>query len=285
MEDLNIIAKVEAFPSLPGATTKLLSLLDDSNAAVAEIEEILRMDPGLTANVLKLSNSAYFGFPTEIGSVHKAIVLLGAKRLLQLVMASCVNSVMNNSVPGYELSPGEMWRHSIAVSVAAEGLIKELNTTKADEIFTAALLHDVGKLVLGEFVKDDIKKIEKIVSKNVSFEVAEQIALGTDHAEIGAQVLENWGLPGQIVNAVRWHHNPDAADEPSTLIDIVHVANVLCLMIGIGVGREGLQYKPSPEVTKRLGIKSVHLEKVASHTLDWVSDLTDIYETNQESKD
>ena len=124
MEDLNIIAKVEAFPSLPGATTKLVSLIDDPNAAVAEIEEILRMDPGLTANVLKLSNSAYFGFPSKIGSVHKAIILLGAKRLMQLVMTSCVNSVMNKSIPGYDLPPGEMWRHSIAVSVAAEGLIE-----------------------------------------------------------------------------------------------------------------------------------------------------------------
>jgi len=282
MEDLNIIAKVESFPSLPCATTKLLSLLDDPNAAVAEIEEILRMDPGLTANVLKLSNSAYFGFASEIGSVHKAIVLLGAKRLMQLVMTSCVNSVMTKSVPGYDLSPGEMWRHSIAVSVAAEGLIEELNAPEADEIFTAALLHDVGKLVLGEFVKDDIKKIEKIVSKDVSFEVAEQIALGTNHAEIGAKILESWGLPSEIVSAVRWHHDPDAADETSTLIDIVHVANVLCLMIGIGVGREGLQYKPSPVVTERLGIKSAHLEKVASHTLDWVSELEDVFKTNQE---
>ncbi len=282
MEDLNIIAKVELFPSLPGATTKLLSLLDDSNAAVAEIEEILRMDPGLTANVLKLSNSAYFGFSSEIGSVQKAIVLLGAKRLMQLVMTSCVNSVMNKPVPGYELPPGEMWRHSIAVSVAAEGLIEELNAPEADEIFTAALLHDVGKLVLGEFVKDDIEKIEKITSKNVSFEVAEQIVLGTDHAEIGAKILESWGLPADIVSAVRWHHAPDVADETSTLIDIVHVANVLCLMIGIGVGREGLQYRPSPVVSKRLGIKSAHLEKVASHTLDWVSELEDVFETNQE---
>jgi len=282
MEYLNIIAKVESFPSLPGATTKLLSLLDDPNAAVAEIEEILRMDPGLTANVLKLSNSAYFGFQSEIGSVHKAIVLLGAKRLMQLVMTSCVNSVMNKPVPGYGLSTGELWRHSIAVSVAAEGLVEELNPPDTDEIFTAALLHDVGKLVLGEFVKDDIKKIEKIASKDVSFEAAEQIALGTDHAEIGAKILENWGLPKEVVSAVRWHHDPDAADETSTLIDIVHVANVLCLMIGIGVGREGLKYRPSPVVTKRLGIKSAHLEKVASHTLDWASDLTDVYETNQE---
>ncbi len=282
MENLNIIAKVEAFPSLPGATTKLVSLIDDPNAAVAEIEEILRMDPGLTANVLKLSNSAYFGFPSKIGSVHKAIILLGAKRLMQLVMTSCVNSVMNKSIPGYDLPPGEMWRHSIAVSVAAEGLIEELNVPEADEIFTAALLHDVGKLVLGEFVKDDIAKIEKIVSKDVSFEVAEQAVLGIDHAEIGAKILESWGLPEEIVSAVRWHHDPDAADTTSTLIDIVHVANVLCLMIGIGVGREGLQYRPSPVVTKRLGIKSAHIEKVASHTLDWVSDLTDVYEENQE---
>jgi putative nucleotidyltransferase with HDIG domain len=284
MNDLNILAKVDAFPPLPGATTKLLSLLDDSNTAVVEIEEILRMDPGLTANVLKLSNSAYFGFQSEIGSVHKAIVLLGAKRLIQLVMASCVNSVMNTAVPGYDLSAGEMWRHSIAVSVAAEGLIKELNTANADEIFTAALLHDVGKLVLGEFVKDDIQKIEKIVSTDVSFEVAERITFGTDHAEIGARVLENWGLPAQIVNAVKWHHAPDKADETSTLTDIVHVANVLCLMMGIGVGREGLQYRPSPEVTKRLGLQPAHLEKVASHTLDWLSDLADIYETNEEVK-
>ncbi len=282
MEDLNIIAKVEAFPSLPGATTKLVPLIDDPNAAVAEIEEILRMDPGLTANVLKLSNSAYFGFPSKIGSVHKAIILLGAKRLMQLVMTSCVNCVMNKSIPGYDLPPGEMWRHSIAVSVAAEGLIEELNAPEADEIFTAALLHDVGKLVLGEFVKDDIKKIEKIVSKNVSFEVAEETVLGIDHAEIGAKILESWGLPEKIVSAVRWHHDPEAADETSTLIDIVHVANVLCLMIGIGAGREGLQYRPSPVVTKRLGIKPAHIEKVASHTLDWVSDLTDVYETNQE---
>ena len=281
MEDLNIISKVDAFPILPGATTKLLSLINDPDASVAEIEEILRMDPGLTANVLKLSNSAYFGFPSEIGSVHKAIVLLGAKRLMQLVMTSCVNSVMNKPVPGYDLPPGEMWRHSIAVSVAAEGLIKELNTPEADEIFTAALLHDVGKLVLGEFVKDDIKKIEKIVSKDVSFEAAEQIVFGTDHAQIGAKILESWSLPAEIVSAVRWHHDPDAADETSTLIDIVHVSNVLCLMIGIGAGREGLQYRPSPEVTKRLGIKSAHLEKVASRTLGWISDLTDVYETNQ----
>ncbi len=89
-------------------------------------------------------------------------------------------------------------------------------------------------------------------------------------------------MPKEVISAVRWHHDPDAADEISMLTDIVHVANVLCLMIGIGVGREGLQYKPSPVVTKRLGIKSVHLERVASHTLEWINELTNAFEPNQE---
>ena len=276
---LNILAKVKLFPSMPGAATKLLKLIDVPDTTAAQIEQILRYDPGLTANLLKLANSAYFGLPCKVGSVRQAVVLLGWKRLIQLVMASCVNAVMGEPVPGYDLSAGELWRHSIAVSVAAEDLAKELKISASEEIFTAALLHDVGKLVLGGFVKEDIEKIEIEASRGISFEVAEHIVLGSDHAEIGAQILKNWSFPTELVNAVRWHHNPDSAGKADTLVDIVHAANILCLMIGIGVGREGLCYKPSPLVTKRLGLKTTHLEMVASRTLQYVDDLCDVFES------
>ena len=142
------MAQVNAFPSMPAAAEKLLSLLENPNTSAIQIEEILRFDPGLTANVLKLTNSAYFGFPSKIGSVSQAVVLMGSKRLVQLVLASCVHSVMEKPVAGYDLPPGELWRHAIAVSVAAEALVKELKIPAADVVFTAALLHDVGKLVL-----------------------------------------------------------------------------------------------------------------------------------------
>ena len=177
------------------------------------------------------------------------------------------------------MPPGELWRHSIAVSVAGEGLVKELDILVPEEIFTAALLHDVGKLILGEFVKEDINKIEIKASTGIPFQVAEHEVLGTDHAEIGAHVLMNWSFPSEIVNAVRWHHDPDASEKINTLIDIVHIADVLCLMIGIGVGREGLKYEPSPSVSKRLGLTYKHLEMIASQTLLWTNELIDVLES------
>ena len=279
-ELLNIMARVDSFPSMPGAATKLLTLLDNPDSTAAQVEEILRYDPGLTANVLKLTNSAYFGLPAKVASVRQAIVLLGWKTIFKLVMTSCMNAVIGKQVPGYDLSAGELWRHSLAVSVAAEGLMKELKIAAPDEVFTAALLHDVGKMVLGDFVQEDREKLDRLASPDLPFQELEQQVFGADHAEIGARILSNWSLPAEIVGAVRWHHAPDSAAKPSTVIDIVHVADMLCLMIGIGVGREGLQYEPLASATKRLGLRHDHLEVVASQTLQWVDDLSDVFGTD-----
>ncbi len=276
MEAQKIAAAIKSFPGMPGTAVKLLGLIDDPAMRVSQIEGILRQDPGLTANVLRLANSAYFGIPSKIGSIRQAIILLGLKRLIQMVIAACVSAIMDKPVPGYDLPPGELWRHSIAVSVAAEGLVKELKVEAAEEIFTAALLHDVGKLVLGDFVKDDFSKIERSLSQGMSFEVAETMALGTNHAEVGAQILTRWSLPSEIVNAVQWHHQPDTAEQTNTMLDIVHVANFMSIMIGIGLGRDGLQHQPSAAVSKRLGLETAHLEKVASQTMQWVTELSDV---------
>jgi putative nucleotidyltransferase with HDIG domain len=276
----NISSKLSSFPSMPGAAVKLLALIDDPDLNVSQIEKILRQDPGLTANLLRLANSAYFGIPSKVGSVRQAVLLLGLKRLIQMVIASCVSALMDKPVPGYDLSPGELWRHSIAVTVAAEGLVKELNINAAEEIFTAALLHDVGKLVLGDFVRDDFKEIENLLAQGISFEKAENLVLGTNHAKLGAEILRRWSLPSELVNAVRWHHDPASAEQVDTMLDIVHVANVLCLMIGVGAGRDGLQYEPSGEAVKRLGLESRHLEKVASQTMQWVEELGEVLGSN-----
>jgi putative nucleotidyltransferase with HDIG domain len=184
---------------------------------------------------------------------------------------------MEDPVEGYDLQPGEMWRHAMAVSVAAEMLVRELNIPAADVVFTAALLHDIGKPVMGSFVKDDLKKIEAATSRETPFEVAEQIVLGTNHAEVGALILKKWSFPPQIVEAVQFHHSPADSSVRTSIIDIVHVADVLSLMLGIGIGREGLQYEPSVDVTRRLGLKPFQLEKVASQTLQWASELSDVF--------
>ncbi len=276
MQAKKIASVVKSFPGMPGTALKLLAMIDDPAMRVSQIEKILRQDPGLTANVLRMANSAYFGIPSKVGSIRQAVILLGLKRLIQMVVAACVSAIMDKPVPGYDLPPGELWRHSIAVSVAAEGLVKELKVDAGEEIFTAALLHDVGKLVLGEFVKDDFKQIETAVSEGIAFETAETIVLGTNHADTGAQILTNWSLPDEIVNAVRWHHAPENAEQTSAMLDIVHVANFMSMMIGVGIGRDGLQHQPSVEVTDRLGLEPYHLEKVASQTMQWVNELTEV---------
>jgi len=268
-----IFANVKSFPSIPFVASKIFGMLDDEDVSAEEIEKEVKYDAGLTANILKMANSAYFGFPAKVGSLKQAVVLMGANRVKQLLLASCMNAIMDKEIEGYDLPSGELWRHSIAVSVTAEEMVKELKFNDSEDVFTAALLHDIGKLALGRFVKDEIKEIEEESLKSKSFVEAERVVLGTDHAEVGALILKEWAFPDDIINTVRWHHAPDESENSSRMLDIVHVANVLCLMIGIGSGREGLRYEVTQSALERLGLKLGHLESIASRTLHSIESL------------
>ena len=273
-KELNLILDdVKSFPSMPAAALKLLALLKDDDASSGQIEQVLRYEPGLTANILKLTNSAYFGLPTRVGSIRQAILLLGWKKLIQIVLTSCVSAIIDKPVQGYDLPAGDLWRHSIAVSVATETLIKLLKLSVPDEVFTAALLHDVGKMVLGRYVEAEILHMDEEAMQGLSFEQVERSMFGIDHAEIGAKILRRWSFPTAMINIVRWHHEPDNAPKPDVAIDVVHTADVLCLMAGIGMGREGLQYQPSEMASKRLGLTQKHIEIVASQMLQWANEL------------
>jgi putative nucleotidyltransferase with HDIG domain len=264
-----ILLKVESFPSMPEAGAKLLVLLKDPKAPVAEIEKILRHDPGLTTNVLKLANSAFFGIPSKVGSVKQAFVLLGAKRFTELVLATCTCSVMDKAIDGYDLPPGELWSHSIAVSNAAEAMVKYKKIDKSKDVFTPALLHDLGKIVLGRFVKEEFDTIKNIVNSGVPYEIAEHMALGTDHAEIGAQILSQWSFPQDVVNAVRFHHNPDAVHNTSIQIDIVYIANLFCQRNeNENNGKKG-SAGLTPALIKRLGIEPDELGAISGKIAQW----------------
>jgi len=272
----HIMTQVKSFPGMPATAARLMPLLQNPDASASKIEDILKYDPGLTANILKLTNSAYFGLPSRVSSVRQAIMLLGWKRLLQLVMTMCMSALMKKPVPGYDLPRGALWRHSVAVSVAADLLVKSLSISDADEVFTAALLHDIGKLVLGDYVQEDLEKIEGMVTKGISFEVAEFVVLGTNHATIGARILQNWSLPQELVNAVSWHHDPENCNHYCMLSDVVHIANIVGRRVGFGKGRDGQALEPSLEVAERLGVNQGHIDALAEQTLQEVGKLTDI---------
>ncbi len=269
-----ILARVKSFPSMPGAGAKLLTLLEEPETPVSEIEEILRFDPGLTANVLKLANSAYFGIPSKIGSLKQAVILLGLKRLIQLVVASCVSAIMDKSVPGYDMPSGDLWRHSIAVSIAAEAQVKGKQRVGVENVFTAALLHDIGKIVLGSFVKEEMEAIQSIAAKGIPFVVAENMILGTDHAAVGAHILAHWNLPADVINAVRWHHDPDSPDASNAQMDVVYLANVLCQTPDTSGPEAGHAVELSPAVIDRLGIQIDQFSSISDKVALWVDELS-----------
>jgi putative nucleotidyltransferase with HDIG domain len=276
-DNLNrIMRQVKSFPGMPTTAAKLLPLLREPDSSIARIEDLIKYDPGLTANLLKLTNSAYFGLPSRISSVRQAILLLGRKRLLQLVTTMCMSGLMKKPVRGYDLPQGGLWRHSVAVALAADRLVQSLNLTQADEAFTAALLHDIGKMVLGEYVQEDLKNIQQMVAKGISFDVAEYVVLGTNHADIGARILKSWSMPLELIQAVAWHHDPDRCESQCLLSDLVHLADITVRGIAHGKNGGDPSAEASSKVIGRLGLAPSDLAALAEHTLKEMEKLAEI---------
>ena len=270
-----ILLNVEAFPGLPKTGVKIMALLNDSKSSADEIEKVFRYDPGLTANFLKLANSPFFGIPSKVSSVKQAIVLLGFNRLKQMVVATSTSNVLGKALPGYDLKAGDLWRHSIAVSNAAVALAKYKKLPEPSNLFTPGLLHDVGKLVLGKFVEKHFEAINKIVSNGTSLVVAENMVLGTDHAEIGAQILAQWSFPPDIVNAVRFHHNPDVMHNRDIQNDLLYLANLFCQLNGEKYENVTNSEFIYPALRERLGIEPDKLELISNQISGWVNDISE----------
>ena len=278
----SIKTKVSSFPNMPRAAVKLRTLLKKDDVQVDEIANILRQDPGLTTNVLRLANSAHFGLSQKVGSLKQAVMLLGVKRFEQIAISACMNKTMDKAVEGYDLSPGELWLHSITVATTAEALAKIVKRTDASDVFTAALLHDMGKLILGNFIENKEKQIESIVSKKIPLHIAENMVFGTDHAEIGSLIMAKWSFPPEIVNAVRWHHDPDHISraqnrlkEPTMQSDIVYLSNLMFQSNGDIESVDEKFVMPSLNVLKRLGIKIDQYKVIAEKAHSWKNELSE----------
>lgn len=270
-----ILQKVSAFPSMPKAAIKLRALLSEKDVSIVEIERILRHDPGLAANVLRLANSAFFGLPAKVSTLKHAVMLVGIKRFSKIAIGACMNKTMDTAVEGYGLSPGELWLHSIAVSTTAEALAKNRKLAETNDFFMPALLHDLGKLVLGKFVKAEQSKIDSLVAKGVPFVIAEKEVLKTDHAEIGALILSKWSFPDDLINAVRWHHYPEGLENSNLHPEIVYIANLLCHSNDDSEPVEEQLNMPYSSVLDRLGIESEQYEVFAEKARNWMKKLSD----------
>lgn len=269
-----ILAKSASDRYLPPSRLELLRILQDPDASTAVLTRAIECDPALTANVLRLANSAYFGFARSVASVADAVWRLGTRNLRQLVLATAISPLQKQAVKGYDLPPGDMLKHSLAVAVGAETLGRLLGTPACDHLFTAGILHDIGKIALGTFVELDAAPIlDLATTEALPFVEAERRILGIDHAELGAFLADKWNLPADVVEIVRWHHEPEKFEGRNPAGELVHLADALCILGGIGIGTDGLRYRPSQEVCKRLGLTEETTEQALSMILTGLEDL------------
>ncbi|GAG33478.1 unnamed protein product, partial [marine sediment metagenome] len=161
-----------------------------------------------------------------------------------------------------------------AVALMSDILCQHLNIKAAAVVFTAGLLHDMGKIILGEFVSDSFEDIQAMVKKEkIPFEEAEKRVIGMDHAEVGGMTAQIWNFPPAIVESIRWHHQPERAETQSETIDIVHVADATCLIQGFGIGSDDIHYKLNNDSVDRLNISSKILEQAASELVTALEDI------------
>lgn len=273
---------IEYFPAVPSLCKTILGRINDPDLDIAVILEEFRFDPGMTANILRLTNSAFFRGIGKITSLQQAVVRLGMRRLFQLVVASGVAQSLRTDLKGYDLEAAGLMRHSAWVAVAAEELAKEINAPNIDMLFTAGLLHDLGKIILDEFIiqeKDTLLAAYNADPKHESFDHLEEQILGMSHQQAGGILLEKWEFPQELQEIVTFHHCPEKAPNYQQMATVVHVADILAYTEGVGTGIDGLHYKLSDEAVLRMGITHLTLERVAGRTLDRMQQLQKMLES------
>ncbi|HNS55485.1 MAG TPA: HDOD domain-containing protein [Smithellaceae bacterium] len=257
-----ILKSITTLPAFPATGNKVAQLLSKPDYSVAEIANVIKLDPSITANILKMANSVYFGTRQKISTINDAVVHLGQKNLLRAIQTAGVSKYYKKGAGGYYDKATDLWEHSVAVALMSQIISKKITGEEDTTLYTAALLHDVGKIIMGEFVRDSLAKISALVStQRVSFVEAEQFVIGINHAELGGKIAAYWNFPVEIREAISFHHRPDLLEKEEKMMPwIVYMADQACLMLGLGGGIDGLSYRAVDQVLKKFNLRMKDLE-------------------------
>ncbi len=237
MTDLRkIIRGITGLKFLPQVVNKIMAIIQDPESSLKELAEVISIDATATANLLRVANSAHYGRAKKFDSVQQAIVFLGMDDVVDLVlMTSCAGCVDNLEHPqkGYGQTSEGLWRYSVASALLARKLAVIKSVPDVHLIFTAALLKDIGKVVLEQYVAEGLQKIKELLATgHYSFREAEKAVIGIDHAELGAMVARVWQFSPMMIDIIGSHHRPEQAALAKTETAIVHAGDVLCMMMG-----------------------------------------------------
>jgi len=221
----------------PAAVAKITRMMQNPATNAEELARAIKTDQVLASSVLKLVNSAFYGFPGRIASISHAIVLLGLSAVKNIVLTAALLDAfkMDKGTDGF--SSEAFWRHSFACGIAAQSLGKVLGYKDKEECFIAGLIHDIGKVILFQLVPEDfIRVYKKAKQAETLFYDCEFEIFGTTHQEVGGILIEQWRLPNQILKSVSYHHCPNPKRDGFLLTAIVHTADIFARALNYGNG-------------------------------------------------
>ncbi len=263
-----IIQRIPTLPHVRDTVLYLVRVVSDPHSTLPQIVEAIRYDQALTAELLRLCNSAYYGVARAVESLDDAVRMLGTTKVFQLAIAAHARTILGGSQEGYGLPAGALWMHSVTVALAARVFARRMQLPQTGLLFTAGLLHDCGKVALNEFVRCEYAEIvRRVTEERASFCEVERQVLGHTHAEVGARLAETWKLPQSLVDCIRYHHEPEEMAVPNPVVDAVHLADSVALLLGVGGGDDGLSYRASVAALARHGLTESDLESVGAEAV------------------
>ena len=255
-----IIKAIQSLPTLPNVAVKVNSLIKSPTAGSADLAKVIELDQSISAKVLSLINSAYYGLSRKINNIKDAVTYLGTNAVSQLVLALGVLKTFEGKGSG-SFDRKAFWIHCIAVAVIARAIAKaDKRHRNPEDVFTAALLHDIGKVAMDNFAQDTFQLVlNELKNKEEPFFKTEQRVLGIDHSRVGEWVARSWELPLLTVVSIRHHHEEPGARKGFNLsqdnvVDIVAVSDWLAITNSMGNSGSSIAVEPSAEIFSRANI-------------------------------
>ncbi|MHC4664321.1 MAG: HDOD domain-containing protein, partial [Planctomycetota bacterium] len=228
------IESIGGLPTLPKVAAEIIARVSNPDSSMKDISKIIHQDPSLAAKILKVANSAFYGLRQEVTTLQLAMVVLGLKKIMNLVASISIFSVFPTRAGRKAIEREKFWLHSAGTGTIARILAQRMELELDGEEFVAGLLHDIGKIVIDQYFHEDFLKILDLIEQGKDALEAENTVLGASHAEIGEWIAFHWRLPRSLIAAIRYHHDPAQAGEHTMFAALAATANQLAIKKGIG---------------------------------------------------
>lgn len=273
----DIVSGTPDLPAMPGAVIRVIELTNSSDTNAAKIGEAISAEQALSARVLRLANSSFFGMARSVTSLREAVVILGLRNVRNLAIVASVTPWLKRPLPGYDLGPDQLILNSSAVASGSQMIAKLAKKNSiAESAYVAGLLCDIGKIALSRFFTEKLALMVSLgLQGGLTFDEVEQKVVGFSHSEVGAYMAESWNLPKEIVSAIEFHHHPsDAPEDHRAVADCLHLATYLTQLCGFGMGGDGLCYELDTNSFERLGLSTEDLDHI-------INDFVMVYEHHE----